>query len=61
MEYQVKEYRDEKSIVRVHIPILTEEQKKARDEEIKKALVVFAKERMKYNGYKNQQTAAAEF
>lgn len=49
MEYQVKEYRDEKSIVRVHIPILTEEQKKARDEEIKKALVVFAKERMKYN------------
>lgn len=51
--YQVTEYRDEKCIVRVHRPILTEEQKKARDEEIKKALVVFAKERIKHNGYKN--------
>lgn len=51
--YQVTEYRDDKCIVRVHKPILTEKERKAREEEIKKALVIFAKERIKHNGYKN--------
>ena len=61
MEYQVTEYKSDKCIVRVHKPILTVEEKKAREEEIKKALVKFAKERIKSNGYKNQQACAAEF
>jgi hypothetical protein len=52
-EYQVTEYRDEKCIVRVHRPILTDEEREAREEEIRKALVRFEKERMKFNGYKN--------
>ena len=51
--YQVTEYRDAKCIVRVHKPILTDGERKAREEEIKKALVKFAKERIKNNGYKN--------
>ena len=51
--YQVTEYRDEKCIVRVHRPILTAVERKAREEEVKKALVRFAKERIKNNGYKN--------
>lgn len=44
-EYQVTEYKNDKCIVRVHKPILTVEERKAREEEIKKALVKFAKER----------------
>ena len=51
--YQVTEYRNDKCIVRVHRPILTDRERKAREEEIKKALVRFAKERIKNNGYKN--------
>lgn len=51
--YQVTEYRDEKCIVRVHRPILTDRERRAREEEIKKALVRFEKERIKSNGYKN--------
>lgn len=44
IEYQVTEHRTPKCIVRVHKPILTEEEAKARDEEIKAALVRFYKE-----------------
>ena len=44
-EYQVTEYKNDKCIVRVHKPILTIEERKAREEEIKKALVKFIKER----------------
>ena len=51
--YQVTEYRDDKCIVRVHRPILTVEERNTREEEVKKALVRFAKERIKHNGYKN--------
>ena len=51
--YQVTEYRSDKCIVRVHRPILTERERIAREEEIKKALVKFAKERIRNNGYKN--------
>ena len=43
-EYQVKEYKNDKCIVRVHKPILTVEERKAREEEIKNALVKFIKE-----------------
>ena len=51
--YQVTEYRDEKCIVRVHRPILTVEERKIREEEVRKALIRFEKERIKNNGYKN--------
>ncbi len=44
-DYQVTEYKNDKCIVRVHKPILTIEERKAREEEIKKALVRFIKER----------------
>ena len=45
-EYQVTEYKNDKCIVRVHKPILTEEEYKIREEKIKAALVLFAKEKM---------------
>lgn len=61
VEYQVTEYKNDKCVVRVHKPILTVEEKKAREDEIKNALVKWAKERMKNNGYKNQQACVAEF
>ena len=51
--YQVTEYRDAKCIVRVHRPILTDMERKVWEEEVKKALVRFEKERIKHNGYKN--------
>ena len=51
--YQVTEYRDEKCIVRVHRPILMDEERKIREEEVRKALIRFEKERIKNNGYKN--------
>ena len=44
-EYQVTVYEDEKCIVRIHKPILTEEEQKVRDENIKAALVQFEIER----------------
>lgn len=58
--YQTTEYRDEKCIVRIHRPILTDEERKIREEEVRQALIRFEKERIKYNGYKNQQTSDAE-
>jgi hypothetical protein len=52
-EYQVTKYETDKSIVIIRKPILTDEERKAREEKIKKALVRFEKERIKNNGYKN--------
>lgn len=43
-EYQVTEYKGKNCTVRIHRPILTEEERKAREEEVKKALVRFYKE-----------------
>ena len=48
-KYKTTVYEDEKSIVRIHRPILTDEERKAREDEVKKALVQFYKERMKAN------------
>ena len=47
VEYQVTEYRSEKCIVRIHKPILTAEERKVREENIKAALVRFEIERRK--------------
>ena len=44
-EYKVTVYEDEKCIVRVHKPILTAEERKAREEVIKAAIVQFEIER----------------
>ena len=44
MKYDVTEYRTEKAIVRIHSPILTDAERKAREEEVKKAIVQFYKE-----------------
>ena len=44
-EYKVTVYEDEKCIVRIHKPILTAEERKAREAEVKKALVQFEIER----------------
>jgi hypothetical protein len=44
MEYEVTEHRSENCVVRIHRPILSKEERKAREEEVKKALVQFYKE-----------------
>lgn len=44
MNYRVTEYKGKNSIVRIHRPILSAEERKAREEEVKKALVRFYKE-----------------
>jgi hypothetical protein len=49
INYQVTEYETDKAIVVIRKPILTDEERKARDEEIKKALVRFEKERLSKN------------
>lgn len=49
VEYQVTEYKTDKCIVRIRKPILTDEERKLKEEHIKTALVRFAKERMKQN------------
>ena len=43
-KYETTEYRDGKCIVRVHRPILTAEERKRREEEVKLALIRFYKE-----------------
>ena len=48
-KYEVTEYQSEKCTIRVHHPILTEEESKIRDKEIKAALVQFGRERRKQN------------
>lgn len=50
MEYQITEYRTDKAIVIIRKPILTDEERKAREDNLKKALVKYEKERMKQNG-----------
>ncbi len=44
-EYQVTMHEDEKCIVRIHRPILSEEERKVREKNIKAALVRFEKEK----------------
>lgn len=46
-EYKVTEYRRENYTVRIRKPILTDEQRNARVENVKKALVRFYKETRK--------------
>ena len=43
-EYKVTEHKSENCIVRIHRPILTAEERKAREEDVKNALVKFYKE-----------------
>jgi hypothetical protein len=43
-EYDVTEYNEEHCTVRIHIPILSEEERRAREEEVKKSLIKFYKE-----------------
>ena len=45
-EYRVTEHKGENYIARIHKPILTEEEHKRRTEEVKTALVRFAKEKI---------------
>ena len=44
MKYKVTEHKGDKCTVRIHKPILTQEERKAREEDVKKALVRFYKE-----------------
>lgn len=44
-EYQVTIHEDEKCIVRIRKPILSEEEQKVREEKIKAAIVRFEKEK----------------
>lgn len=48
-EYEVTEYKSEKCTVRIHRPILTEAERKAREENVKAALVRFYKETRRNN------------
>ena len=41
MKYTVTEHRTEKYIARIHRPILTEEERKKREDEVRRALVRF--------------------
>ncbi len=43
-EYKVTEHKGENCTVRIHRPILTNEERKAREDDVKKALVRFYKE-----------------
>ena len=47
MEYEVTEKKRDKYTVIIHRPILTDEERKAREDEVKKALAKFYKERCK--------------
>lgn len=44
LEYQVTEYKGNNCIVRIHSPILTKEERRAREERIKEALVQYGRE-----------------
>ena len=43
-EYQVTEYTGENCIVRIHKPILTASEKKAREKDVRTALAKFGRE-----------------
>ena len=45
-KYETTEYKSEGCTVRVHKPIRTKEEQRKRDEEIKKALCRFERERL---------------
>ncbi len=47
MKYKVTEYKSEKCTVRIHRPILTDAERKVREENIKAAIVQFYKESRK--------------
>ena len=47
MKYIVTEHRSDKCIVRVHKPILTDDERKVREAVVKTALVQFGRERMR--------------
>ncbi len=47
MKYTVTEYESEKCIARIHKPILTAEEQKIREDEVRKAIVQFERERMR--------------
>ena len=47
MKYNTTEYKDENCTVRIIRPVLTAEERKAREDEVKKALVRFYKETRK--------------
>ena len=47
MEYTTQTFKHKNAIIRVHSPILTQEERKKREEAIKLALVDFMKEVMK--------------
>lgn len=51
--YETTIHEDEKCIARVHKPILSAEERKTREEAIKKAIVALYKERVNGNDYKN--------
>ena len=50
MKYKTTEHRTDKWIVRVHKPILTPEEEKARKEAVREALIRFGREKMKNAG-----------
>ena len=47
MKYEVTESRGKNYIARIHKPILSSGERQAREEEVKKALVEFGRERLK--------------
>ena len=49
LEYTVTEHKSEKYTVRIRKPILTAEERKAREEDAKKAIVRFYKETRSVN------------
>ena len=56
MEYTVKEYKTDKCTIVIRKPILTRQERKAREEEAKKALVAFYKECLKDRRAKENAT-----
>lgn len=51
IEYKVTKHKTDKATVTIRKPILTDDERKAREEEIKKSLIQFYKERMKVNAH----------
>ncbi len=45
MEYSITEHKEDKYIVRIHRPILTAEEREARLQDVKSALMEFGRER----------------
>lgn len=47
IEYTVTEHKGKNYIVRIHKPILSAEERQAREKEVRKALIEFGRERMR--------------